>query len=73
MGKQSSKKNEKRKLVVGGGTWKIVKEVTSNHSGFDVRFITFTDAIFDSLNSKIQQFQWKEFVTSHGNCWICSN
>lgn len=23
---------------------------------YDVRFITFTDAIFDSLNSKIQQF-----------------
>lgn len=32
------------------------QEVMSNHSGFDVRFITLTDAIFDSLNSKIQQF-----------------
>lgn len=41
---------------MGGGTWKTVTEVMSNHSGFDARFITFTDAIFDSLNSKIQQF-----------------
>lgn len=41
---------------MGGKTWKTVKEVMSNHSGFDVRVITFTDAVFDSLNSKIQQF-----------------
>lgn len=57
MGEQSStKKKKKIKHAVGGRTWKTVKEVMSNHSGFDVRFITFTDAIFDSLNSKIQQF-----------------